>query len=215
MRSFVISTFALAAAVTLGPSAAFAQSQQQQQAQPQAQQPAAPEAPKLTFTTTAGMLLVQVKPGSPTAAAASAPAAGATAGTSGAAAPAQPAGPAQPFTASFEEMMGKIQSGVASSSDPSVAAYKGAIKYYKAAEPAGPCANCGTSSTDPTGNDTMYVVVFDPAKPGAEYQFLEILNKTLTEDQKRDPSTRTMFEKYANSIDKMNKLDLTAGGGSQ
>ena len=197
MRSFVISSFALAAAVALVPSAASAQQQQQQQPQQQQQQPAAPSAPKLTFTAPAGMLLVQVKPGSPTAEA-SAPAAGAAAG---AAAPA-PAGPPQAYTASFEEMMGKIQSGIASSSDPSLQAYKGSIKYYKAAEPA-------------AGGNTMYVVIIDPAKPDTEYQFLELLNKTLTEDQKRDPNTRTMFEKYANSIAAMNKLDLNPMGGGQ
>lgn len=205
MRAFVISTFALAAAVTLGPSV-VAQSQPQQPQQQQPQQPAAPSAPKLTFTTPAGMLLVQVKPGSP-APEASAPAAGAAAG---AAAPA-PVGPPQAYTASFEEMMGKIQSGIAASNDPSVQVYKGAIKYYKTAEPAGPCANCGGAS----GNDTMYVVVIDPAKPDTEYSFLEVLNKTLTEDQKRDPATRTMYEKYAAAIDKMNKLDLAPGGGGQ
>ena len=61
MRSFVITTFALA--VALGPAAAFAQSQQppaQQPAQqPQSQQQAAPAR---SFTSDAGMFFNQIKP---------------------------------------------------------------------------------------------------------------------------------------------------------
>jgi hypothetical protein len=188
MRSFVISSFALAAAVALAPSVAFAQppAQQQQQQQqpppgqppagqppagqqPAGQPPAQPEAPKISFTTPSGMLLVQVKADQ---------------------------------TATFEEMMGKIQSGVAASSDPTLAAEKGAWKYYKAAEPA-------------AAGNVMYVVVIDPAKPNTEYQFLEVLNKTLTDDQRRDPATQEMYKKYAAAIAAMNKLDLTPMGGGQ
>jgi len=63
MRSFVISTFALALA--FAPAAAFAQQtppagQQPPAGQPPAQ-PAAPATPKLNFTGPAGLLLVQVK----------------------------------------------------------------------------------------------------------------------------------------------------------
>src|SRR5215471_6276300 len=67
MRSFVTSTFALALA--LAPAAAIAQTTAQQPPAgqppagqpPAAAQPAPPAAPKLTFTTPAGLLLVQVK----------------------------------------------------------------------------------------------------------------------------------------------------------
>ena len=67
MRSFVTSTFALALA--LAPAAAIAQTTTTTAQQPPAGQPpaaaqpapAAPAAPKLTFTTPAGLLLVQVK----------------------------------------------------------------------------------------------------------------------------------------------------------
>jgi len=65
MRSFVTSVFALT--VVLAPAAAFAQTTTSgtatttQQQQPAAA-PAAPAAPKVPFTTPAGILLVQIKP---------------------------------------------------------------------------------------------------------------------------------------------------------
>ncbi|MGH9411195.1 MAG: hypothetical protein ACRD1V_17285 [Vicinamibacterales bacterium] len=207
MRAFVISTFALAAVVALAPSAAFAQQQQQQPptGQPPAGQAAAGQTPaqpatppKLAFTTPAGMLLVQIKPGAPAAEpAAAAPAAGE------AATPA-PTGPPKSYAADFEEMMGKIQSGIASSTDPAVQAYKGAWKYYKASEPA-------------PGGNIMYVVIIDPAKPNTEYSFLEVLNSTLTDAQKRDPATQEMYKRYAAAFAPtgLNKLDITPMGGGQ
>ena len=66
MRSCVISAFALA--VVLAPAATFAQATTTGQppatttGQPPAEQPAAPAAPKVGFTTPAGMLLVSIKP---------------------------------------------------------------------------------------------------------------------------------------------------------
>jgi hypothetical protein len=71
MRSLVISTFALA--IALAPASVFAQQTQPPPTQPPAgqppaggqppaaAQPATPSAPKLTFTSSAGLLLVQVK----------------------------------------------------------------------------------------------------------------------------------------------------------
>jgi hypothetical protein len=96
-------------------------------------------------------------------------------------------------------MMGKIKSGVANSADPAVKAQAGSWHYYKATEPA--------------GSNVMYVVVIEPAKPDTEYQFLEVLNKTLTDEQKRDPATQDMYKKYAGAIATMNKLNITPGGG--
>jgi hypothetical protein len=101
-------------------------------------------------------------------------------------------------TAVFEEMMGKIIGGLGSSSDAQTKSQAGTWKYYKAAEPA--------------GANTMYVVIIDPAAPNTEYQFLEVLNKTLTDEQKRDPATQAMYAKYAAAIASMNKLNLTPMG---
>lgn len=174
MRSFVTSVFALA--VALAPAAAAAQG-------------------------TTGSTTTQPPAGQPPAAAAPAPAA--------------PAGPKLGFktpaglllvqvkadqTAVFEEMMSKIQTGVAASSDPDTKSQAGTWKYYKAAEPA-------------AGGNIMYIVIIEPAKPNVEYQFLEVLNKTLTEEQKRDPATQEMYKKYAGAIAAMNMLNVTPGGG--
>ena len=174
MRSFVTSVFALA--VALAPAAAAAQG-------------------------TTGSTTTQPPAGQPPAAAA----------------PAAPAGPKLGFktpaglllvqvkadqTATFEEMMSKIQTGVATSSDPDTKSQAGSWKYYKAAEPA-------------AGGNIMYIVLIEPAKPNVEYQFLEVLNKTLTDEQKRDPATQDMYKRYAGAIAAMNMLNVTPGGGGQ
>ena len=61
----------------------------------------------------------------------------------------------------------------------------------------------------------MYIVLIDPAKPGDEYQFFEVIQKTLTDDQKRDPATAEMYKKYAAAIAQMSKMNLTPKGGGQ
>jgi hypothetical protein len=172
MRSFVITTFALA--VALAPAATFAQTSQQPPAgQPPAGQPpaatttpAAPAVPKLTFKTNAGLLLVQVKPDQ---------------------------------TATFEEMFQKIKSGLAASSDADLKAQASAWKIYKSAE--GMAGNA------------LYVLVVDPATAGNEYSFLEVLHKTLSPEQQRDPATAEMYKKYAGSIVTMNILNISPVGG--
>jgi hypothetical protein len=180
MRAFVITTFALA--VALAPAAAFAQSQpptQQPPSQPPtttttgqppatttAQPPAA--APKVSFTTPAGVLLVQVKPDQ---------------------------------TAVFEEMFSKLKTGVASSTTADLKAQAGAWKAYRASEP--------------MAGNVLYIVLIDPAVPNAEYQFFEVMQKTLTDEQKRDPATAEMYKKYAGAIASMNKLNVTPVGGGQ
>ncbi|HEY2434119.1 MAG TPA: hypothetical protein VGI12_15700 [Vicinamibacterales bacterium] len=101
--------------------------------------------------------------------------------------------------AAFEEMIGKIKTGVAASTDPSVKAQAGSWKVYKAAEPA-------------AGGNIMYVVLIDPATANTEYQFFEVIQKTLTDEQKRDPATAEMYKKYAAAIAGMNKLNVTPIG---
>jgi hypothetical protein len=103
-------------------------------------------------------------------------------------------------TATFEEMMGKIKNGVGNSTDAAVKEQAGSWHYFKAAEPA-------------PGGNVMYIVLIQPAKAGTEYQFLEVLNKTLTDEQKRDPTTQDMYKRYAGAIAGMNKLNVTPMGG--
>lgn len=211
MRSFVISTFALAAVVALAPSAAFAQPPAQQQQPPAGQppagqQPAAPAAPKLTFTTPAGMLLVQVKPGNSTCdqpAAAQPPAASSSTGQppagQAAAAPCTP----QPYTQIFEEMVGKLKAAFSSpSSPPEVKAQASSWRIYKSSEPG------------PNGN-VFYVMLIDPTVPNNEYQFFELIQKSLTPEQQRDPATAQMYQRFNSAIAQMSKLDLTPVSGGQ
>jgi hypothetical protein len=172
MRSCVIS--ALALAVVLAPAASFAQATTTTTGQPPAGQPpaaaapAAPAAPKLTFKTPGGLLLVQVKTDQ---------------------------------TAAFEEMFGKIKAGLAKSQTPELSAMANVWKIYKTAE-------------GMQGN-ALYVVVVDPAVPGTEYSFLDVLNKTLTPDEQRLPETAEMYKKYAAAIAGLNILNLTPVGGGQ
>jgi hypothetical protein len=171
MRSFVTSTFALALA--LAPAAAFAQA-----TTPPAQPPAGQQPP------------AAAQPAAPAA-----PKVGFTA----------PAGlllvqVKGDQTAAFEEMMGKIKTGVANATDPALKAQAGSWHYYKATEPA-------------PGGNVMYIVLIEPAKADTEYQFLEVLNKTLSDDEKRKPETQEMYKRYAGAIAGMNKLNVTPGGG--
>jgi hypothetical protein len=174
MRSFVILTFALALA--LAPAAAFAQTPPTQPpptqppaGQPPAEQPPAetkPEPPKLTFTTGAGLLLVQVKPDQ---------------------------------TATFEEMISKIKSGLAASADESLKAQAASWKVYK--------------SSDPAAGNVLYLVMIEPVTPNAEYSFLQVLHKTLTPEQQRDPATQEMYKRYAGAIATMNIVNINKVGG--
>src|SRR5262249_16261590 len=59
-------------------------------------------------------------------------------------------------TAVFEEMMGKIKSGVANATDPAVKAQAGSWKYFRASEPG-------------AQGSVMYIVLIDPAVAGTEY----------------------------------------------
>ena len=102
-------------------------------------------------------------------------------------------------TAAFEEMFAKIKAGLASATDPDMKAQAGAWHIYKTAE-------------GMQGN-ALYVILVDPAKPGAEYSFLEVLNNTFTPEQKRDPATQDMYKRYAAAIAGLNKLNLTPVGG--
>jgi hypothetical protein len=168
-RRFVSSTFALALA--LSPAVLFAQATPPAQPPtgqapagqpPAAAAPAQPAAPKLTFKTNSGMLLVQVKPDQ---------------------------------TAAFEEMIAKLRSGTAAATDEKVK-QQALVKVYKSSEPG-------------AGGNAFYVLLYDPATPGAEYNWLTVINSTMTPEQQRDPATRDMYTKWAGSVAAMNILNLT------
>lgn len=98
-------------------------------------------------------------------------------------------------TAAFEEMIAKLRSGTAASTDPALKA-AGEMKVYKSSEPG-------------AGGNAFYVMIYDPTQPGAEYAWLDVINKTLTPDQQRDPATREMYTRFAEAIAGTNLLNLT------
>jgi hypothetical protein len=107
----------------------------------------------------------------------------------------------QDQTAAFEEMFAKIKANLAKSATPELSGMANSWKIYKTAE-------------GMQGN-ALYVVLVDPATPGTEYSFLEVLNKTLTPDEQRAPETAEMYKRYAAAIVGLNKLNLTPVGGGQ
>jgi hypothetical protein len=190
-RPFVTVNFALAAA--LAPALCFAQAapaqpaaqqpatQQPATQQPATQQPATqpgtqtgaegaaaatPAAPKLAFTTPAGLLLVQIKTDQ---------------------------------TAVFEEMMGKLKTGLAGTTDATLKQQAAGLKVYKAAEP--------------FGANALYVVTMEPTVPASEYELFAMLQKTMTPEQLRAPETAEMWKRYAAAFAAgLSKLSLTPLG---
>ena len=126
------------------------------------------------------------------------------------AAPAAPAAPQMSFkggagmllvqvkpdqTAAFEEMIAKLRSTAASATDPAIKA-GATLKAYKAAEPG-------------AGGNAFYVLLYDPATPGTEYAWLQVINKAMTPEQQRDPATQDMYKRFAAAIAGTNILNLT------
>jgi hypothetical protein len=102
-------------------------------------------------------------------------------------------------TAAFEEVVGKMMSGLKTTTDETLK-QQASLKVFKAQE-AGP------------GGNVFYIVVADPAVPNVEYYFLDLVNKTLTPEQQRDPATREMYNKFVASLAAVNLLNLTPVGG--
>jgi hypothetical protein len=101
-------------------------------------------------------------------------------------------------TAAFEELATKLKAAVATATDPALKAHAAAWKIYK--------------SSDGMGGNTLYVVVIDPATAGTEYNPIDVLFKTMTDDQKRAPETQEMFKRFAAAFAGVNKLSLTPVG---
>jgi hypothetical protein len=187
MRSCVILTFALA--VALAPAAAFAQTPPSGQppagTQPPAQPPAGTQPPAQPPAA-----------GQPPAAAA-------------------PATPKVPFTtpagillvqikpdktAVFEEMAGKLKAGIAKTQDETLKKQAAGLKIYKSSEPFGPNA--------------LYVVLLDPTVPATEYELFNMLLRTMTPEEQRDPGAQDMWKRYADAFAAgLSKLSLTPLGG--
>jgi hypothetical protein len=130
-----------------------------------------------------------------------------------AAAPAQPApaAPKVPFTspagmllvqikpdqtAVFEEMIGKINAGLAKTGDQTLKQLASGIKVYK--------------SSEPFGQNALYVVLAEPTVPNADYDLFDVLYKTMTDEEKRAEGFKEMWAKYVNAFAAgLSKLSLT------
>lgn len=124
---------------------------------------------------------------------------------------AQPAAPKVPFTTPagallvqikpdqttvFEEMVGKLRAGLASTSDATLKQQAAGLKVYKAAEP--------------FGGNTLYIVLIDPSVPSSEYELFAMLQKTMTPEQLRAPEMAETWKKYAAAFAAgLSKLSLT------
>jgi hypothetical protein len=103
-------------------------------------------------------------------------------------------------TADFEEMVAKLKAGFAKTSDETLKKQGAGFKVYKASEP--------------NGANTLYVVLVEPTVPTTEYELFNMLLRTMTPDEQRDPGAKAMWERYAAAFAVgLNKLSLTPVGG--
>lgn len=99
-------------------------------------------------------------------------------------------------TAVFEEMVGKLKSGLAKTQNATLRQQAESLKVYKAAEP--------------FAGNTLYIVMVEPAVQNAEYELFGMLQKTMTDDELRAPETAEMWKRYANAFAAgLSKLSLT------
>lgn len=102
-------------------------------------------------------------------------------------------------TAVFEEMVGRLKSGLARSGDPTLKQQAESFDVYKAQEP--------------FGANALYVVMIEPAVGSAEYELFGMLQKTMTEEELRAPETAEMWKRYADAFAAgLSKLSLTPVG---
>jgi hypothetical protein len=103
-------------------------------------------------------------------------------------------------TAVFEEMASKLKAGLASTTDATLKQQAAGFKIYKSAEP--------------MGANALYVIHIEPAVPNAEYELFQMLQKTMTPEQLRDPATAEMWKKFSAAFAAgLSRLSLTPVGG--
>jgi hypothetical protein len=99
-------------------------------------------------------------------------------------------------TAVFEEMIAKINAGLAKTEDATLKQAATGIKFYKSAEP--------------FAANTLYVVFVEPTVPASDYDLFMILHKTLTDEEKRAPEFKPMWDRYVAAFAApMSRLNLT------
>jgi hypothetical protein len=102
-------------------------------------------------------------------------------------------------TATFEEMVGKLKTGLARTDDAKLRQQAEGLTVYRAAEP--------------FGSNALYVVMAEPTVPNSEYELFAMLQKTMTEDELRAEETAEMWKRYADAFAAgLAKLSLTPIG---
>ena len=101
--------------------------------------------------------------------------------------------------ATFEEMMTKLRTALASTQDAELKTKAAGLKVFKSGEG--------------MGGNALYVFVVDPAIPDSEYYPLQLLAKLMTDEEKRNPDTPALFKKYNEVFAGVNKLNLAPLGG--
>ena len=103
-------------------------------------------------------------------------------------------------TAVFEEMVAKLRAGLAATQDATLKQQAAGLKIYKSAEP--------------FGANALYIIQIEPAVPNAEYELFQLLTKTMTPEQLRDPATAEMWKRFSNAFAAgLSRLSLTPVGG--
>jgi hypothetical protein len=104
-------------------------------------------------------------------------------------------------TADFEEMVAKLKAGFAKTTDETLKKQGAGFKVYKASEP--------------NGGNTLYVVLVEPSVPNSEYELFNMLQRTMTPEEQRDPAAKGMWDRYIAAFAAgLNKLSLTPVGGA-
>jgi hypothetical protein len=100
-------------------------------------------------------------------------------------------------TAVFEDLVAKLKAGAAKAEDATVKQQLTNLKVYKTAEGA-------------AGGNALYVILLDPAAQNAEYELFALVQKVMTDDEKRAPETQEYFKKATGAFAAgYNKLSLT------
>jgi hypothetical protein len=93
-------------------------------------------------------------------------------------------------------MIAKINAGLAKTEDATLKQLASGLRVYK--------------SSEPTGQNALYVVFAEPTVPQADYDLFAILYKTMTDDEKRAEGFKNMWAKYVNAFGAgLNKVSLT------
>jgi hypothetical protein len=102
-------------------------------------------------------------------------------------------------TATFEEMVARLQAGLAKSQDATLKQQAAGFKVFKATEPFGPNA--------------LYVVAIEPTVAGAEYELFAMMQKVMTPDELRAPEMAATWKKWADAFAAgLSRLSLTPLG---